>query len=205
MTRFAKIPEEILETLPVRLVGRYAWLAMHADWDSGKVPASSWSEAAALMRCSDRAARDALRDMSNVGAVKLEVGEDGRFVTLRVEVNRGVNRGVNCITPIIQRVTDTSAEPQSSLSFTEVQDLWMEFCEGWRGRRVGIAGHVPSGFVKAVRSSAARDDELRRLVRAAGESYRGYDGRPHYAESLLDRGAEQLAREETGGFNVEEW
>ena len=186
--RFARVPEQVLELLPVRLVGRYAWLAMAADFASGEIRARSWAELAALMRCTERSARDSVERMTRVGVLS-----GNPPISIQIEVNFEVNCGVNCNTPSIQKSTDSHFS------------LWADFVEGRRGRRPQNVDRIPRKFAEAIRNSELRGEQLRQVVRLAGESYADWQGAVNY-ENALDRGVEALSRgDDEGAMSAEEW
>lgn len=188
--RFAKVPERVLEILPVRLVGRYAWLAMNADYETGNVPARSWSEIGVLMRCSEREARRVVVELKRLGAVS-----GNPPISIQIDINGGTNGGTNDITPSIQTI-QKQARPS-------ILKLWADFCEGRRGKRPNVEA-APRRFAEAVRATGMGTAELREVCRLAGESYADWQG-PVNFENAIDRGIEALSRGESAVESREDW
>lgn len=200
MTRWARVPESVLELLPVRLVGRYAWLAVHADYGTGRVRAQSWPELAALMRCGERNARYAIEEMLRLGVVS---GKPPR--TIEIATNGATackkpasNGATSCNTPSLQK------DQSSAL---RVVSLWNDFVEGRRGERKNY-DRAPRHFVDAVRASGISPEQLSDVCRLAGESYAEWDGRVNF-RNALETGLEALSRGDTVAKSaremLEEW
>lgn len=198
MTRFVKISEEVLGRLPVRLVGRYAWLAMSADFATGEVRAASWSELAALMRCTESAARRSVAAMADAEVVEGEPPGLTLCVRTNARVNARPNARVNANTPSYREDQNSQRREPSVLK------LWGDFVEGRRGKRPTTVDQAPRKFAEVVRASSLPMDELRTLCRLAGESYADWGGAVNY-ENAFDRGLEAMSRNAEQAMSNEEW
>jgi hypothetical protein len=198
VTRFAKIPGEVLDILERsdrrQLAFAYAALSSAREFDDGSVRAASWAELAVIMRCSERAAR---KTVPALRALHLVAGNPPKLVlphTLNPGTDPGTDPGSN--TPILQRV------PEKHRGL-RILPLWADFIEGRSGERPTKVPPAPSAFTKAVRAIDADPETLSRICRLAGACYS--DCVPNFANAM-DRGLAALSRgERTRPLTGKEW
>ena len=197
MKRFAKVSEAALDALPTRLVGRYARLAMVADFGTGDIAAQSWPDLAGAMRCSDRTARRLVDEMMRAGVLSGNPPE-----SLRIDTSASTSGGTSDNTPIYQSTSERHLRtPKKSGSAIT---LWEDFCEGRRGERISAA-RCPRKFAELMRASDIPFADLRTLCRLAGGTYADWNGPVKY-ENVIDRGLEAQSRGEgVAGQTTEDW